>query len=321
MKDMAQRITRCFTSPLKPALKVAIWIISITVPVSFLVFILKFLGWVEIIASFFEPLFSLMNLPGESALVFITSCLLNIYSAIAVIGTLDLSGHATTVLALMCLFSHSLPVEVSVQKKTGTSAILILCLRLSASFFAGGLLNHLLPQTETITAATKLAESHPITGSFISDIIAWLKPTALICAEIILIVVALMILQKFMEEFGIMKILSSIMKYPLKILGIPKRAAFLWIVANTLGLTYGSGVLIDQARAGTLDKNEQNILNYHIALSHSLLEDTLLFVAIGVSPWWIIIPRLILATAVVWTARLKYWLGSQTRPLAESTPT
>lgn len=28
------------------------------------------------------------------------------------------------------------------------------------------------------------------------------------------------------------------------ILGVPKDAAFLWIVANTLGLAYGAGILI-----------------------------------------------------------------------------
>jgi hypothetical protein len=35
-----------------------------------------------------------------------------------------------------------------------------------------------------------------------------------------------------------------------------------------------------------------------------LLEDTLLFVAIGVSVWWIKIPRLVLAGIAVWGKRL-----------------
>jgi len=49
---------------------------------------------------------------------------------------------------------------------------------------------------------------------------------------------------------------------------------------------------------------DANLLNFHIAINHSLLEDTLLFVAIGVSAGWIIGTRVILSIIVVWTARL-----------------
>ncbi len=53
-----------------------------------------------------------------------------------------------------------------------------------------------------------------------------------------------MILQSLLEEFKISYYLTKILKYPLMILGVPKDAAFLWIVANTLGLAYGAGILI-----------------------------------------------------------------------------
>jgi hypothetical protein len=55
---------------------------------------------------------------------------------------------------------------------------------------------------------------------------------------------------------------------------------------------------------GKLSKKHADILNYHIAISHSLLEDTLLFVAIGVTAGWIIIPRVLIAGVVVWVKRL-----------------
>ena len=94
------------------------------------------------------------------------------------------------------------------------------------------------------------------------------------------------------------------MKYPLMLLGVPHEAAFLWIVANTLGLAYGAGVIVDHVESGRLTREHANILNYHISISHSLLEDTCLFLAIGVSVWWITIPRIILAAIVVWIKRL-----------------
>ena len=40
----------------------------------------------------------------------------------------------------------------------------------------------------------------------------------------------------------------------------------------------------------------------------ALLEDTMLFVAMGISFWWICLTRLVLAMVTVWTMRLKYIL-------------
>jgi hypothetical protein len=113
-----------------------------------------------------------------------------------------------------------------------------------------------------------------------------------------------MILQRILETFGIMNLLSKLMKYPLMLLGIPQQAAFLWIVANTLGLAYGAGIIIHHVEQGRLSAQHADILNVHIAISHSLLEDTLLFVAIGVSAGWILFPRVILAAGAVWIKRL-----------------
>ena len=145
----------------------------------------------------------------------------------------------------------------------------------------------------------------------------WAVGMAYLCAKIMVLVTLLMILQRILEAFGITGRLSRLLKYPLMVLGVPPRAAFLWVVANTLGLAYGAGVILDHVRRGRLAPVEADILNYHVAISHSLLEDTLLFVAIGVSAWWITLPRLILAGIVVWLKRLIEWFprsraGSQT---------
>jgi hypothetical protein len=86
---------------------------------------------------------------------------------------------------------------------------------------------------------------------------------------------------------------------------LPKKTTFLWIVANTLGLAYGAAVMIEETEQGGLTKIESDLLNHHIAISHSNLEDLLLFVAIGASVWWLMIVRLFLAFIVVWLRRLE----------------
>jgi hypothetical protein len=90
----------------------------------------------------------------------------------------------------------------------------------------------------------------------------------------------------------------------MKLFGLPLQSSFMWLVANVVGLAWGSAILIEYVKSGKVNKYEANLLNHHIAVSHSLLEDTLLFVAIGVNVLWITFPRLFLAIAVVWGVRL-----------------
>jgi len=87
-------------------------------------------------------------------------------------------------------------------------------------------------------------------------------------------------------------------------MGLTVESSFLWFVAQTLGLTYGSAVMIEEVENKEISLESAGLLNYHIAINHSLLEDTLIFVAIGVPVLWITIPRIILAMIVVWTVKL-----------------
>lgn len=65
--------------------------------------------------------------------------------------------------------------------------------------------------------------------------------------------------------------------------GLPAKTAFLWIVANTLGLAYGAAVMIDETESGKITKKDVDLLNHHISISHSNLEDVFLVASVGAS--------------------------------------
>lgn len=301
-----KKLGSCATSTLAPAMKTGLWMIKITVPVSFGVLLLKLTGLLPVIAGGFAPLFALFGMPGESALVFVTAGLVNIYACIGVMETLGLGGHTITILALMCLISHSLPVETAVQKKTGSSFWAIVMVRLAASL-AGAFFLSLFLQPDAQTHVVSAAGTPMVAGGFAAEFKVWLVTITILCAKILVLITLLMMLQRILEEFGVIQWLSRLLKYPLLALGVPGEAGFLWIVANTLGLAYGAGIIIDHVERGRLSGKHADILNYHIAVSHSLLEDTLLFVAVGASAGWIIFPRIVLAGLVVWIKRLIEW--------------
>ena len=113
--------------------------------------------------------------------------------------------------------------------------------------------------------------------------------------KIMAIIISLMIFNSLMEHYGGDKLLIRILRPFLKPLGLPSSTAFLWIVANTIGLAYGSGIILANQAEKKLSLSDIKLLNVSIATCHSLLEDTLLFVAIGASMPWIVLPRLLIA--------------------------
>jgi len=300
MKSISKRLYTCFLSALPKSGKTVWWLLKIILPISLAVSLLQYWGIIAQMASILAPVFSLIGLPGESAIVFISSIFLSLYAPIAIIATLPLDIREITILALMCLISHNLIVETAIQKKTGSSALIMFFLRIGTSFVAAFILNLLLPENP--------GSSQSIQKSFIfADINEmlkyWLIGASWLVLKITLIVTGLMILQNILKEFSIMNLLSRIFAPFMRIMGLSNESSFLWIVAQILGLTYGSAVMIEEVERKEITPYDANLLNYHIAVNHSLLEDTLLFVAIGVPAGWIIAPRFALAIVVVWSVR------------------
>jgi hypothetical protein len=320
---VGERIRRCIVGSLPKAIRTSAWLLAIMLPISLAVKLLEYFGVVAAIARFVAPVFGVFGLSGAAPLVFITAASLNIYSAIAVIETLSLSVREVTILAFMCLVAHNLFVETAVQRKTGSKPLAILATRLICAFAGAFVLGLILPGADAVASpATAAADSlataagataagagkaAAVPASFFADaprlFSTWAVSSLKTAGMIIGLVSALLVLQSLLTEFAVHRLLTAVFGPLLKLFGLPESTHFLWVVANTLGLAYGSAVLIDEVESGRLSRSDADLLNRHIAVSHSLLEDTLLFVAIGVGAFWITIPRIVFAVAAVWLVR------------------
>jgi hypothetical protein len=296
-KVFLRRLKNCLHEAFPKAIKSAWWMIRLMLPVSLSVMFMQYFGILEYFARYLTPIFKYVGLPGESAVVFLTSVFLNIYTAIPIIGTMPLDMREISILAIMCLISHNMIFETAVQKKTGSSAIRMIFLRIAFSFLAAFIFNFLLPGDKKFHGSH--AEIFKYNG-ILNLLEVWFKDSFSISVKVILIVISLMFLQSILEEFGIMKILARLFVPLMKPMGLSEKTSFQWIIANTVGLSYGSAIMFDQVESGALPLNDADLLNHHIGISHSLLEDTLLFVSIGVSAPLIIFPRIILAMISVW---------------------
>lgn len=301
MKRIYQTILRSFRSAIPKAVRTSWWLLKMIIPISFAVSILQHYGIISIIAGYLTPLFSIIGLPGEASIVFMSSLFSPLYAPIAIIATLTLDMREITILALMCLISHNLFVESAIQQKTGSSYLLMFSLRLLMSFAAAFILNLILPSTMGNAEATAEAIVHSNLGAML---IYWAKGAGILSLKITLIISALMLLQSLLKEFKILYYLSKSFAPIMKAFGLSPQSSFLWLVAQFLGLTYGAAVLLEEVHNGEILAKDAKLLNYHIAINHSLLEDTLLFVAIGVPALWITFPRITFAIIVVWIVRI-----------------
>jgi len=300
MNTISRRIYTSSKSALPKAGKTIWWLLKIILPISLIVSFLQYWGVIAQIATILSPAFSLIGLPGESAVVFITSIFVPLYGPIAIIATLPMDMREITILALMCLISHNLFVESAVQKKTGSSAILMFFLRLTASILGAFILNLLLPDHIGSNRVVQKSIEFATTTSMLGN---WITSAGYLSLKIALIITGLMMLQSILKEFNILSVISRIFSPLMRIMGLSNDSSFLWFVAQTLGLGYGSAVMIEEVESKSITPQSAVLLNYHIAINHSLLEDTLLFVAIGVPAGWIIAPRFILAILLVWGVR------------------
>ncbi|HKM44989.1 MAG TPA: hypothetical protein VJY12_05965, partial [Dysgonamonadaceae bacterium] len=259
-------------------------------------------GILVYLANFLDPVFIHLGLPGSTAIIFITSIFLPLYAPLAIITSMALTLRELTILALMCQVAHNLPVESAIQAKTGTSFWAMFGVRILMSILIGYVLNLILPAEMGMPS---FLQTSPEIMSSLGDVfMAWIITSLRISILIIAVVTILMVTYRLLEEYNLINKLSKSIEPILKIFGLPKSTGFLWLIGNIVGLAYGGALMVDQMRDGKVTKAEGSLLNYHLAVSHSILEDNLLFVALGVSIWWILVTRLIAAWIVVWLRRL-----------------
>ena len=74
-----------------------------------------------------------------------------------------------------------------------------------------------------------------------------------------------------------------------------KDAAPITIIGTTLGISYGGGLIIQEARSGKLSEKDAFLSVSLMGLTHSLIEDTILMMTIGASLLGILLGRVVFA--------------------------
>jgi hypothetical protein len=202
-----------------------------------------------------------------------------------------------TLIAIFLLISHNLVQEAIIQGKSGLHPLKATALRLVVSCLTVILVSRLVGGDAAVIAPQ--AHAVAASASFGEMIAAWSRATVLLALKIFLIIMPLMILLEAMKRFNLIQRLVKLMGPLLAVMGVDRRVGLLWLTAAVFGLSYGAAVIVEEAREGQFSPEELSRLQLSIGVNHAMIEDPALFLPLGLSAFWLWVPRLVAAVMVV----------------------
>lgn len=297
---MTSKLFACLRSAVPGTRKSAAWLLKLMIPISLGVTLLQYYGILEWMAQYLHPVFVYIGLPGASAVTFISGATAGTYAGIAAMMSMPLTMREATIISLMIALCHALPMECAVNRMTGSSFWKMCVIRIVMAFACAFILNMVLPDMN----AKYLYLGASAYSSLWDVLDVWFVSQLKMSAMVVLIIYTLMYVQRLIEAYGLLEPLSRLFAPIMTVFGLPRKAAYMWLVGNVLGISYGSAVMVELEDAGVITRDEANDTNYHLIMNHSLLEDTVVFASTGVSAFWLIAVRVSFATFLVWMRRL-----------------
>ena len=271
------------------------------IPIIIVVKIIEELGGIKYIAMALEPLMDIVGLPASMGLVWATTMITNIYGGMIIFissaANETLSVAQVTILGSMMLLAHALPIEVRIAQKAGVRILFTLVLRIGGAMLLGFLLHKTYSAGDFLSQANQPLWKPPQTTN--NSLFTWTIDQLKMLFQVFIIIAVLIVFLKLLKLSGIEKLFSIILKPFLKIIGLSDRTTSITIVGITLGLTYGGGLLINEANKGELSKMDVFGSISLLALGHSLIEDTLLIMLLGADLSGILYARIVFSIILI----------------------
>ena len=302
MSPRAARLMPALVDLAKNAASLYWDLLKTMVPVMVVVQVGVSYGLIDQLAALFEPLMSLVDLPAATGIVWATGILVNNYgAAAALVGILpytDLTVAQLTVLLSMVLIAHALPLEQAISRKAGISFTFSTTLRFVGGLAYGWILNAIYSWGNWLQEPATIAWL-PTDGGTDTSWDAWAVNSAVSLFWLFWIILGLVTLLKVFEVFKITDLLARLLSPLLGLMGISRAATSITMVGALLGLSFGGGLIIKEARAGNLAPRDIVLSLSFMALCHSLIEDPLFMMALGADVTGVLIGRFIFAVVVM----------------------
>ncbi|MFH1849802.1 MAG: nucleoside recognition domain-containing protein [archaeon] len=287
MKDTFKAV---FMRSLRDSLKVSWMLIKVFVPLSIVTVFLKQIGVIDYIAPFFAPVMQVMGLPGETAITLLAACLNNIFAGLATMAAFDLTFREITILGVAIGIAHNLFVETGILMKLKMARPRIAVFRVFIAVVAGVVLNQIMPESV----------SGVVMNPFAAQEFSWvatLQGLMVTCAQIIVVLFLLTLGYELLTLWKRATFVKDWLEIFPRMIGLGPGALGPWMVGMFIGISYGAGILYRIAHK--LSHKDKCLITVFLIIAHAVIEDTMLVAVLGGNFWWILVPRVVAAVAVV----------------------
>jgi spore maturation protein SpmB len=264
------------------AVCVCLHLFKIMIPIIVGVKILQEFDLIRYLALPLTPMMEAVGLPPSMGLVWATAMISNLYGAMVVFVNLpaaeSMSAAQVTVLATMMLVAHNLPVELRIAQESGTRFPFQLAVRIGGAFLLGLLLHLAYTRWGWLTQTAQISW-HPAPKA--AGLHFWAFEQVKALFWIFLIVLALIVLMRALAWLRITEMLVRLLEPVLRLIGVGREAAPITIIGMTMGLAYGGGLIIREAKTGKVRPKDVFFSLTLMGLAHSVVEDTLLMLVLG----------------------------------------
>ncbi|TCS95109.1 nucleoside recognition domain-containing protein [Hazenella coriacea] len=279
---------------------------KIIFPITVIIQIIQYTPLMDWLTKGIAPFMSWIGLSGDAAIPLVLGNVLNLYAAIGAILTLDLSVKEVFILATMLSFSHNMFIESAICKRVGVSTWLIVSIRIGLAMISAFLI-HWIWQGGSEPATMVAIQEVEIAPVGWGEIIwfAVLKAANGV-GMLAIIIIPLMFAIQILKDFNGLNWFASKMSPLLKPFGVTPKGSITMTSGLLAGLMFGAGLILEQAKENPLPKRDITIIFIFLAVCHAVIEDTLIFIPLGIPVIYLLLIRVMTALVLTWVVA-KFW--------------
>ncbi|MCA1031517.1 nucleoside recognition domain-containing protein [Bacillus timonensis] len=271
---------------------------KIIFPITLIVTLLQHSPILQWLIDWLAPAMGLIGLSGDAAIPLVLGNFLNLYAGIGAILTLDLTVKEVFILAVMLSFSHNMLIESSVAAKVGVKLWIIVSVRLGLAVVSAFFIHLFWNGGSEIAKYGFIPQKEVEAIGWLAILLDGVEKASIGIVQLAIIVIPLMVGIQILKDLQWLSVFSKWMSPLTKVLGMKENTSTTLAAGLLFGLAYGAGVMIQAAKDDHVEKKDLTLAFIFLVACHAVVEDTLIFVPLGIPILPLLLIRLFTAIAL-----------------------